>query len=63
MSAGAWTGIVIAITVVIVSLITTMLIVRKKKGKGSCCSDCSSCPYCTGTHDSVCSCRKDSTEP
>lgn len=23
-------------------------IVRKKKGKSTCCSDCSSCPYCSG---------------
>ena len=63
MSSGAWTGIVIGITLAIVAIIITVLVVRKKKGKGSCCSDCSSCPYCTGNNNSVCSCHKDSTEP
>lgn len=63
MSSGAWTGLVIGITIAIVLAIVIGMIVRKKKGKGSCCSDCSSCPYCTGKNNSVCSCHKDSAEP
>ena len=63
MSSGAWTAIVISITVVIVAIIITAMTIQKKKGK-SCCSDCSSCPYCTGDNKKVCSChQKDSTKP
>lgn len=41
----------IAITVIACLFVVGVIIasiVRKKKGKGTCCSDCSSCPYCSG---------------
>lgn len=63
MSSGAWTAVVIVATVVVVAIIVAFIIVRKKKGKPSCCSECSSCPYCSGQDNSVCSCHKDSTKP
>lgn len=50
---GAWEIVTIIFAVAVVAAVVVGSIIRKKKGKLSCCSDCSCCPY----HTSCQSCR------